>query len=729
MASIAKITQSTAVSDDVTVGTPADGTFSLIAQALGAGARFVAPAAKREAEELGRASIVRDPNGNIRSEQISPLALPFRGQAQAAAALAMRSEIEVDAYTRLQQMETESNFDPDAFRNSAASYTEQIVGDAPEYMRGEIREFLETQVNSRAMGLVDHQRRETLKRADNSSRALLDRMQQDLMGLFAAGNADAIEARILEANALLAAREKMPGIAWTGEDSENWVSQVLQDGSLLQAETLISNGGDLGNVERLIQSGDISPDAIPVLQRKLVAERRYRAALASEARAQQADASADGFARRIFSTTPQAEWFDRASQIEDPDLRSAVSAKLVGLHAAASKESAIIRDGLERRMVEGEDLRVSDILGNSNLTDADRTALVDEILSADEAKRKGWEAQGRLDMMSTLNPGMAEHVEIANLAYSATTDGESILSSPASYSVASSMVEKGVLPDLAKSDLRRGINSADPQERLAAYQIASAFQVLNPQVFALDQDLKDSLSAFDTWSAASSPVQAIEHIMALEDPAVESQQSVIQAQIKDTLEGIGVSDARDAAGATRMTREETGFTPELEAQLLLDLKSRVEDHMKRGVPAKDAKKMAKHDISQMYGPTTVTGNRVLMKHPPEKVYAGVNADFMKEDLLRSARAEFGDDVEEGDIVLVADYDTLRQIREGSNQPRYRIFIRSEIAGIPQIDYGRSAQWYVDREAARDYSSQKMAERMADQQAAVDRVSHHYQKNR
>lgn len=164
---------------------------------------------------------LRAKDGKLESRLYSPMSGPILQAHNAAAGVAYNSEVMLKGVTDLMQMSEQYPLQPQAFMDAARGYVDGIVKEAPEPFRADLRANLEKETNRRFLGMMEDQQRDTRQRAANSSSALVDRWSQNYAEALASGNETEAANALVELNSLLAARETLPGIAWTREQSEN----------------------------------------------------------------------------------------------------------------------------------------------------------------------------------------------------------------------------------------------------------------------------------------------------------------------------------------------------------------------------------------------------------------------------------------------------------------------------------------------------------------------------
>lgn len=165
--------------------------------------------------------LVRTADGSLEGRLFGPLSGPILQAHDAAAGVAFQAGKINDGITDMMQLSTQLQNDPEGFREAAAGYIDAAVQEAPRQFRQDLRASLEREAQRRFLGVVEDRQRETRQRAANASGALVDRWSDNLASAIASGNAEEIATAEAELRGLLSARETLPGLSWTPEQSEN----------------------------------------------------------------------------------------------------------------------------------------------------------------------------------------------------------------------------------------------------------------------------------------------------------------------------------------------------------------------------------------------------------------------------------------------------------------------------------------------------------------------------
>lgn len=180
------------------------------------------------ASTKGQPVMVRTKEGKVEPRLFSPLSGPILQAYNAAAGVAYVSEKMVQGQSDLIAMSSEFALDPQGFQNAAEGYIKQMMDDAPEMFRADLQGELRQQAQRTFLGIVEDQQRDTRQRAANSSQALVERWSGEYSSAIASGDMQAAGAAEGKLRDLLRARESLPGLAWTPEQSENVILKARE---------------------------------------------------------------------------------------------------------------------------------------------------------------------------------------------------------------------------------------------------------------------------------------------------------------------------------------------------------------------------------------------------------------------------------------------------------------------------------------------------------------------
>lgn len=167
------------------------------------------------------AVMVRTSSGNLEARLYSPYSGPILQAHNAAAQVAYQAEVYNKAAIDMMDMSNQFLTDPDGFHQAAQQYVDTIVDTAPQDFKSEIRGTLEKEMTRRRFGIMEDKQKDIRARANNASSALVDRWSDAYAEALISGDPAAIEEARSSLDGILQAREALPGVAWTDEQSAN----------------------------------------------------------------------------------------------------------------------------------------------------------------------------------------------------------------------------------------------------------------------------------------------------------------------------------------------------------------------------------------------------------------------------------------------------------------------------------------------------------------------------
>jgi hypothetical protein len=189
-----------------------------------------APAMPQEPE-----TTIRTSEGRIEPRLYSPMSGPILQAYNAAAGVAYVSEMSMRGLEDMMNLSQENQGNPAAFRDGAKEYIDQVIQNAPEMFREDLRNTLTTESQRRYLGMVDEQHREADQRANNSSKALMERFSADYAEALASGRSEDAAVARQQLENVLYARESLNGVAWTREQSENLLMGAMDEAERMRS--------------------------------------------------------------------------------------------------------------------------------------------------------------------------------------------------------------------------------------------------------------------------------------------------------------------------------------------------------------------------------------------------------------------------------------------------------------------------------------------------------------
>ncbi|MGL6208772.1 MAG: hypothetical protein ACRC14_02945, partial [Paracoccaceae bacterium] len=175
-------------------------------------------------------TMLREADGSLTSRMYSPGSGEILQAHRAAAGIAYQSEVLVKGQADLMGLSEQFLLDPDGFGQAARGYVDDLVKSAPDEFRAELRQTLDTEVQRRSLGILEDRHRDIRQRAENASSALADNQVGQLAAAIAGGDPRDIAAARTQLQSTLYARESLPGVAWTPEQSANTMREAEDAG-------------------------------------------------------------------------------------------------------------------------------------------------------------------------------------------------------------------------------------------------------------------------------------------------------------------------------------------------------------------------------------------------------------------------------------------------------------------------------------------------------------------
>lgn len=183
----------------------------------------------------GPAVTVRNDKGALEGRLYSPLSGEILQAHNAAAKMSYLSGAELAGRTDMAALGLQYENDPDGLKDAIDSYIENVYENAPDDMASAIRQKLEVEGQRQYLGAVDAYHSQVRQEASNSNKALVERYTGDFRDALATGDESAIAEARASLEEALYARESLPGLAWTREQSENVMLGAFEDADRVRA--------------------------------------------------------------------------------------------------------------------------------------------------------------------------------------------------------------------------------------------------------------------------------------------------------------------------------------------------------------------------------------------------------------------------------------------------------------------------------------------------------------
>jgi hypothetical protein len=175
-------------------------------------------------------TMLKDADGNLVQRLYDPSSDPIKQAFNMAAGADYQAQVFLKSSVDLMAMREQFALDPAGFKGAADAYLDGIVEKAPDLFKGDIRAGLAKEAQQVFLGIIDDQHRDIQKRAANSNGALIDKWSDSLGAAIAGGDPKEIAAARSNLDAALSVRERLPGLAWTPEQSAEVHRKAAEDG-------------------------------------------------------------------------------------------------------------------------------------------------------------------------------------------------------------------------------------------------------------------------------------------------------------------------------------------------------------------------------------------------------------------------------------------------------------------------------------------------------------------
>lgn len=175
-------------------------------------------------------TMMRDADGKLVSKLYDPSSDPIKQAFNLAAGADYQAQVFLKSTTDLMGLREQFALNPEGFQQAATAYVDQMIEAAPDMFKGDIRAGLQREAQQVFLGILDDQHRETRQRAANSNQAIIEKWSDGYAAAVASGDPEQIAAAEAQLNSALAVRERLPGLAWTPEQSGEVIRKAQEDG-------------------------------------------------------------------------------------------------------------------------------------------------------------------------------------------------------------------------------------------------------------------------------------------------------------------------------------------------------------------------------------------------------------------------------------------------------------------------------------------------------------------
>lgn len=364
------------------------------------------------------------------------------------------------------------------------------------------------------------------------------------------------------------------------------------------------------------------------------------------------------------------------------DMRASEAAQSATALAAQAKVEYTAHDNsVGLGILTGDVVSEQQILSDPNLDDGDKAKHIRALRSETEAVADARALLGAIGEGNApdLNPFDTEDRKRADKAYDLM-----LKSVPEDQQAAASAVfvqETGIVPEPLVADVRRNLSSSKPEEVAAGLSQAAALYDTVPQALGGVANGKELIDAAATYNElvngrGLSADQAAAEVIAMRDPANKRRAEDLKANwsqaVKDKVFSVNDVKAAFDGGWFGGGQPAAGVNPAQEAALTSDYLAAAERAFMgpaNGDPG-IAKQIALTEMRRTYGVSDTSGQRALMKYPPENFYPAIEGDqsYIRDLVLKDAKSL---DPGASNAMLVPTPETAQDVRGGA-QPRYNL---------------------------------------------------------
>lgn len=384
-----------------------------------------------------------------------------------------------------------------------------------------------------------------------------------------------------------------------------------------------------------------------------------------------------------------------------PNLDSGDKQRLISFRdSQVGAVSAEVADALKLRLsLSPQSVSEDDILGNTDLDDGQKASLINT-------------RQTELKKYNERQQGVALYAAGVQGNALSTDDRKSVDGAWEQFNIqptdenynlsALSMVQKrGIVPGPVLDGIRGTLAKGDIEGSVAALDLASAANDLNPQSLAGrsgSTDVRNAVAEYNYFRKLGySQEEAAAKVINARQPGVE--QPSIPRDVKKTIDGITSSDVENIYDQTTLdifTNDPTLGPAISERTILGEYRDLVEEEYQKTGDIDVAKARANEQMKRTYNVSNATGEPVIMRYPPESYYPPINGsyEYLSEQIKSDVTTAFGEDAGKYNLVSVPGITDV-DIRAG-RAPRYGVIIEREDGTIDTLPEGVFFQASVER---------------------------------
>lgn len=290
----------------------------------------------------------------------------------------------------------------------------------------------------------------------------------------------------------------------------------------------------------------------------------------------------------------------------------------------------------------------------------------------------------------------------------------------------------GAVPESAATTLRGMALNGSPEQKVFALQTAG--RILRDRPGALpdsgaggaNKTLVDEASDFNTMvmDLGMSPEQALGRISEMRQPEFQRRREALKKEADTAARDLTIADLTAKHDGWFSSEPGAGGSDRQAAFMLEAYRDSFRYHYARTGDIDVAKGNAAQEMGRAYGVSDVTGNKRLMRLPPEQSYPKIPAranakpsyDYFNDDLKTTVRELAGKDIPVENIYLEPSPQSFQDIAKG-RLPSYNLVWKTEDAdGFPILQTA-PRPWRPDVKSAQEKAAKAREEAVRADSAA------------
>lgn len=385
-----------------------------------------------------------------------------------------------------------------------------------------------------------------------------------------------------------------------------------------------------------------------------------------------------------------------------------VAAEETAARAEAKAAYTQYKDAMTLGIETGGIVREAAILGDSTLDDGDKATLLKALRTRNKETADVSAFLGALtsDGGIAVNPYDTQQTGVADKAFR-----RFMADVPEDYqaSAASAFIGgTGYVPKDVQAELRNGAAATRPDELATAMVQADAIERAAPrsfQAFEGGGEVRDNLAVYRDLvnNRGYSSEEAAGRMLELKSPERKLDREVLGEEARKIAKAIKIGEITDAFDLGVFSAEPGGgLMPSQQNALLAEYRELFEERFYETGDEASAKALASEDLKRTWGVSEISGDKQLMRLPPEKFYPPVDGGFeyLRADAMATAQdyaAGMFDGREAENVTLIPDGRTRADIEAG-RPPRYRLFYQYEENGQTLFDEVFAGPWGIEASA-------------------------------